>query len=256
MAKVKVKPDSQTRLMDRYRKSRPEMEWDNEETEVDVDEMAADELERYDSERAKDKEANDRLSKMLATDNAAAAIFVDWSKGKDPIESFIEQLGDDLIESIQSEGGKEKFKEALNKWRKGKNAEIEHKKVYDSNIQQTAQNLIAFADSKGISDEEVTSLVDKVWQFGSNVADGLFTPEMLEMVYKANNYEDDMKNARREGFVDGKNENIAWNLRKSKPATGLPPTAGGQNAVTVESKPERPREGNISMFGGIPIRRK
>ena len=41
--------------MDRYRKSRPEMEWDNEETEVDVDEMAADELDRYDSERAKDK---------------------------------------------------------------------------------------------------------------------------------------------------------------------------------------------------------
>lgn len=253
--KMEQKPNSRVRLMNRYRASRPDINWDEAGDEYDVDGLAADELEAFDADRKANKEANDKMNELFGKDETAARLFLDWSNGQDPVEKYIEHFGDDFIEALQSEEGKAKYKEALNKWRTGKQAEAEHQKLYDKNIDESARTLIEFADENNLNDEQLKGIVEKAFEIGSNIVDGLYSKDVLEMILKANNYDTAVSDAREEGRVEGKSENIRRELRESKPATGLPPTVGGQNAVTTETM-QKPKKGKIAMFGGIEATRK
>lgn len=246
---------SRDRLKNRYMQRNPDLDFETEGA-VDLDAMAADELDQFDSDNNARREFDDKMNKLWGSDSRASKIFVGWANGEDPIENLLEMYGQDFLDALQSPEGKEKFKEALKKWRTGKDAEAEHQKVYDSNIQQTAKNLIDFADKHGLDDDAVKSLCEKAHEFGASVLDGLYTPEILEMVYKAGNYEKDMETAREEGRVAGKDENIVRELRTSgKTPTGLPRTGGTQNATSSEATAAKPKQSSFSPLGGIPIKR-
>ena len=251
---VKV-PTSRERLTDRYRKNRPDLNWEGE-ADNDIDALAADELETFDRERAERQDLDDKMNGLFDSNPNASKIFIGWANGKDPVENLIEIYGDDFVEALQSEEGKEKFQKALEAWRKGKEAEAEHQAAYDANIAESAKNLVAFADSHDLTDEQVNELVEKVHKIGTDVCDGLYTPEVLEMVYKAEGFEKAVDDAREEGRIEGKNEKIRRELRDNKPATGLPPTAGGQGMIGAEAVPERPAKGKLQMFGNIDVKRK
>lgn len=249
------KPSSRERLISRYKSKKPELNWDDD-NDNDVDGMAADELDAYDKDmeayKTRDKELNDLFEKEPRT----AKIIAEWAHGKDPIENLIETFGDDFTEAIQSPEGKEKFKIALEKWRTGKNAEEEHKKVYDKNIAETAQTIVSFADEKGIDDDKMNEIVLKAHQLGSDVLDGKYSTELLEMIYRAGDYDRAVAEAKEEGRITGKNEKIKNELRTSQSKTGLPPTVGDQNDVMGEGEKTKPNVGKIDMFGGIPVKKK
>lgn len=249
-----TKPNSRQRLADRYRASHPDLNMDDENT--DIYGLASDELDSYDKDRAARADVDGKMNKLFGDNPNAAKIFIGWANGQDPVENLLELYGDDLVEALQSQEGKEKFKGALEKWRKGRQADEEHTKKYDENMAQSARNLIAFADANGLSDEQLKPIVDKAWQMGSDIAEGLYTPELLEMVYKAGNYDSAVADAREEGRVTGKNENIRRELRKSKPATNLPPTTGGQGVVGTEAAPAKQKKNTLPMFGNIPVGKK
>lgn len=245
-------PSSRDRLTDRYRKSRPDLDWDTEGVDNDIDALAADELDAYDKDKEARSAMDEKMNKLFENESASR-IFVDWANGKDPIENLIEYFGEDLLDALQSEEGKEKFKTALEKWRTGKTADEEHTKSYDVNLEQSAKNLVAFADKHGLDDEKVSELAEKVHTLASDVLEGLYSEEILEMALKSSNYDKDVEDAREEGRVTGKNENIVRELRKSKPANNLPPTAGSQAAVSGEST-KKPRSRKLDMFGGIEVK--
>lgn len=249
------KISSLDRLKNRYKAKNPDLDFDTEGA-VDINGMAADELDQFDADNAARKDFDDKMNTLWGSDSRASKIFIGWANGEDPIVNLLEMYGDDFTEALQSEEGKAKFKEALEKWRKGKEADKAHKAAYDANIAQTAKNMIDFADSHGISDEEVSELVKTGHKYCAEMADGLYSPELLDMLYKAGNYEGAVNDAREEGRVAGKNENIERELRQSQSPTGLPPTAGSQNAVGGESAPMKPRTGKLDMFGGIPVSKK
>ena len=252
----KKKPSSRDRMKERYRKSRTDVNWDDESADIDLEGMAMDELESFDKDRAARADMDAKMNKLFGSDSRASKIFVDWANGRDPIENLLETYGDDFTEALQSAEGKEKFKTALENWRKGKAAEAEHQKSYDSNIEESSRNLVSFADKHGLSDDAVKSIVEKAHQLASDALEGKYSEEILEMVYKAGKYDKAVEEAREEGRVNGKNETIERELRKSKPKTNLPPTAGGQEAIATQPNPQKPSKGSLSMFGGIPIKAK
>lgn len=249
-----VKPTSRQRLASRYSASHPDVNFEDE--SVDIAGYAADELDALDADKKSREEFDGKMNNLFNSDPNAAKIFVGWMNGKDPVENLIELYGEDFIEALQSEEGKEKFKAALEKWRKGKDADAEHQKAYDANIAESAKNLVAFADKNGLTDDQVKALVEKAWQIGSDISEGRYTEEILNLVHKAGNYDAAVADAREEGRIEGKDENIRRELRKSKPATGLPATAGAQGAIGSEAAPEKPKTGKLDMFGGIPIKKK
>lgn len=253
MADTANKPNSRQRLADRYRASHPEMNMDDEST--DLAGLAADELDEFDKDRAASAEMNEKMNTLFNSDERASRIFIGWANGQDPIENLIELYGEDLVDALNSPEGKEKFKAALEKWRKGKQADEEHTKQYDANIAKSASNLIAFADKYGLSDEQVSALVEKAWQIGTEISNGLYTPEILELVHKGGSYDAAVNDAREEGRVNGRNETIKRELRKSKPVSSLPPTAGDQGAISGEGAPTKQKARRIDALGGIPIRK-
>lgn len=250
--KTEKKPTSRDRLAGRYRKAHPESNYAD---DADFEGMAADELDSFDKDRAARADLDKKMNDLFGSDSRAAKIFVDWANGKDPIENLLEAYGDDFVEALQSPEGKEKFKQALEKWRTGKKADAEHQKAYDKNIDESARTLIKFADSKGIDDDTVRSLVEKAHALANEVADGKFSEEFLDMLYKAGNYDKAVSEAREEGRVNGKNESIKRELRKSKPSNGLPTPAGSQDGRENDNVVAKPSKGNLSMFGGIPVKR-
>ena len=251
----KNKPSSKERLINRYKAQKPELNWDNED-DNDVDEMAADELDAFDKGMKAYKERDEKLNDLFNKEPRSARIFVEWANGKDPIENLIETFGDDFTEALQSPEGKEKFKTALENWRTGKKAEEEHKKVYDKNIEETVQTIVSFANEKGIDEEEMDKIILKAHQLGSDVLDGKYSPELLEMIYRAGDYDRAVAEAKEEGRITGKNEKIKNELRTSQSKTGLPPTVGDQNDVMGEPQKGKEPVGRIDMLGGIPVRRK
>lgn len=247
------KPTSRDRLAGRYRKASPDSNYGD---DADFEGMAADELEAFDKDRAARADMDKRMNDLFGSDSRAAKIFVDWANGRDPIENLLEAYGDDFLEALQSPEGKDKFKQALERWRTGKKADEEHRAAYDKNIDESARVLIKFADSKGIDDDTLRGLVEKAHSLANEVADGKFSEEFLEMLYKAGNYDKAVSEAREEGRVTGKNENIRKEIRRSKPSNGLPVPAGAQDGRESDAMTGKPSKGNLSMFGGIPVQRR
>ncbi len=249
------KPSSKDRLSARYRKSRPDLNWDDESVDNDIYGLAADELDAFDSDRKSREDIDEKMNRLFGSDSRASKIFVDWAHGKDPIENLLETYGDDFIEALQSKEGKERFKESLKKWRESKVAGEEHAKLYDSNIAETAKTLIAFADKNKLSDEQVKGIVDKAHQLTADAFDGKYSEELLEMIYKAGKYDQDVNDAREEGRINGRNETIKRELRESKPKTNLPPTSGGQNATMQQEGHRNPQKRRIDFLGGIDVKK-
>lgn len=248
-------PDSKERLTSRYKESRPDLNWDGS-VDNDVFGLAADELSKYDEDRKKRQEVDEKMNTLFKSNPRASRIFVDWSKGKDPIENLVEMYGDDFVAALQSPEGKDKFKQALEKWRKGKDAEEAHQKAYDENINNTARVLIEFADKNNLTDEQMKGIIEQAYAFASDAMEGKYSPEFLTVVMKAGNFDRAVEDARNEGRIDGRNEKIEAKLRQSKNPTGMPNTAGGQDVSTTQQKQKKANTGSLPMFGGIPIKRE
>ena len=147
---------------------------------------------------------------------------------------------DGLIEYLQSEEAREKYKEADAKHKK----ELAESKALDdecaANAEQTEKDIQSAIDGGRFTEEDYQTALDELF----NIADGLelnvCKPEWIEMVIAAKNRDNDVENARKEGREEGLSEGLEKNISKKKgvgkPAGAMPVGLGGRPSMETKKR--------------------
>ena len=217
----------------------PDKVFDGEDATDDLDELVASELESNASELEGFRENNKKIVGLFNRDPRWAQVLMRVAASEDtnPIDVLIEMYGPDILEALQSEEGKAKISEATSKYlERMANSEAGEKERTD-NYEKSIRDLVAFAQEKGLTDEQAKDVFEKVNQIGFDVIEGIYTRESYQMVYDAMNFGTAVENARKEGERDGRNAKIEEKLAKVNKPMDMPPAVGGQGASVAEPKP-------------------
>lgn len=242
------------RLRERFSKSMPDRKFEGETADNDLMGAAADELDRYEGENSRYREAAEKFDSLFGQDDRMAALVRAAAEGQDPMTFLIENFGDDFMEALQSDEGKEKFEKARDKWLKSKADDEAADAESMKNLEKSMETLRSFADANGLSDDDAVDLFMKVHSFVEQGLDCIYTEEMFRMAHNALNYDKDVQLARREGEVTGRNANIRRRLAENE-TNGAVPTLGGRNGGSSENAPA-PKPSSIGMFGDIQVPNK
>lgn len=238
---------SRDRLRDRYAQKYPDRDFSSEDSANAIDDEVIAELESYDAEIQGYRDNDKKIKDLFNSDPRSGRFLVSWaSGGGNPIGYLIDIFGPELLDALQSEEGKAKIVESTNKFLERKAQEEAGETERMANYEQSIADLSAFADEKGLSDEQAIAIFEKVNQIGFDVIEGKYTRESYEMAYNAMNYAADVETARKEGEVAGKNQKIEEKLAKVEKPIDMPPTVGGQGASVPETAPKKKRN---NMFG-------
>lgn len=216
----------------------PDKVFDGENATDDLDELVASELEANASEleasRANGKKMVDLFNKSPR--EARFLLRLATEQDANPISILVEMYGPDLLDAMQSEEGMALISEASAKYLEAKATEEAGEAERMANYEKSVQDIAAFAQEKGLTDEQAVELFEKINQIGFDVIEGKFTREAMQMVYDAMNFSTAVESARKEGERDGRNAKIEEKLAKVNKPMDMPPSVGGQGATVPEPK--------------------
>ena len=246
---------SRERMKERYSKKYPERNFNDENEQSAIDDLAWEDIEGMESRLGEYETNSKKLTDLFRNNTKAAQMFLTMSNGGNPIQYFIENFGDEFIDAMESEEGKQAFLESYDKWLK---KVADNKKLDDereANFTESIKALQKFQEEKGLSDEETVALFGKLNGIGSDLVMGIYSPESFLMAYNAMNYEGDVEKARTEGEVAGKNARVEEKLRKGKRPEQMPPSLSGAATGSIkrelgENKPEKIGAWGIPVYKG------
>lgn len=238
------------RYIDYMSQKYPDKVFEGENATDDLDELVASELESNAAELEGFRANNKKIVDLFNRDPRWAKVLMRIAASEDtnPIDVLIEMYGPDILEAMQSDEGRAKISEATSKYMEAKAKSEEGEKERMDNYETSIKELVAFADEKGLDDEQAKQVFEKVNQIGFDVMEGIYTREAFQMVYDAMNFSSAVENARKEGERDGRNAKIEEKLAKVNKPVDLPPSVGGQGATAPEPKPAAQKD---SFFDGV-----
>lgn len=222
----------------------PDKVFDGENATDDLDELVASELEANASEleasRANNKKMVDMFNKFPRESRFFLRLASENNKNPEeranPISILLEMYGPDLLDAMQSEEGKALISEATAKYLEVKATEEAGEAERMANYEKSVQDIAAFAQEKGLTDEQAVAVFEKINQIGFDVIEGKYTREAMQMAYDAMNFSTAVESARKEGERDGRNAKIEEKLAKVNKPVDMPPAVGGQGATVPEPK--------------------
>lgn len=241
--------------MDRFAKSSPDRKFEGDTADDDLFDATADEVDRLDGENTRYRQSAERMNTLFNGDGRAAGLVRAWGEGADPIMYLVENFGDDFVEAMQSEEGKERFKEARDKWLESKTQDDQAQARFDSNFSASMDALTKVAGEYGLDDQAAADLFLSLHEMVEQALDGTYTEDMFRLAYKGGMYDRDVEVARREGEVKGRNANIRRRLKEEETGEGdIPTLPGGGGSYGEEAPEERPS--SVGFLGNIPIPRR
>lgn len=246
---------SRERMKERYSKKYPDRNFNDENAESAIDDLALEDIEGMESRLGEYETNSKKLTDLFKNNTRAAQMFLTMSNGGNPIQYFIENFGDEFIDAMESEEGKQAFLESHDKWLKkvADNKKLDEER--EANFTESINALQKFQEEKGLSDEETVAIFEKLNGIGSDLVMGIYTPESFQMAYSALNYDKDVEKARTEGEVAGKNAKVEEKLRKGKQPAHMPPSLSGAASESIkrqtsESKPDKVGAWGIPVYKG------
>lgn len=194
----------------------------------------------YDAEHEKVKamlSSNKELADRMMQDPKAAAALAEFMEGK-PLPAAIKKyFTDDELAIGEGEEGYEEYITAVKERTEREANNKAMQEEYDRNLAASEATTEAFAQENGMSPEEFSTFVEKaVSTIIEPLLKGNITKELLDVLFKGLNYEQELAVREDVAYKKGKNEKIKTGL-KSFQADGLPSaTAGGgtpENAQKV-----------------------
>jgi hypothetical protein len=199
------------------------------------------------------KDNNKIIDEVIASDKDLAAIIADIVANHIPFraavakrfspEDLIAKEGDEDYEYYQKS-----FEERVATGKEIQRIAQERLKNED----EAYDNIDAFCEKKGYSDEDKKEFIKFINEFYNSLSMRKITPEILQTIDNARHYEEDMASAEENGFVAGKNENIAAKRvsEKNKAAADGVPVPQGGGAPVVEG----PKKEANPMFADLKKR--
>lgn len=163
------------------------------------------------------------LNALASGADPAAAMYKAY--GKDAYDAFTSGDASELIASIEAEDAKNRADDEA----------FEKEKA--ENLAASFEALDQWGNEKGLSEDEKVEVFMRFYQILSDAIVGKYSPELFEMGWKADHYNDDVEAARKEGEVAGRNANIKAKMAKRKEIESMPPALSGQGVRSTESKP-------------------
>jgi hypothetical protein len=239
-------PAYRERLRKRYadREFNSDEDWDN----------AAEEAYAEDEESINVfKDNNKIIDEVIASDKDLAAIIADIVANHIPFraavakrfspEDLVAKEGDEDYDYYQKS-----YEERVATGREIQRVAQERLKNED----EAYANIDAFCDKKGYSEEDKREFIKYINEFYNSLSMRKITPDILQTIDNARHYEEDMASAEENGFVAGKNENIAAKrmTTKDKAAADGVPVPQGAGAPVVDA----PEKKTNSFFDGMKRR--
>lgn len=239
-------PAWKERIKGRYadREFNSDEDWDN----------AAEEAYAEDEESLKVfKDNNAVIDEILASDKDLSAIIADIVTNKIPFraavakrfspEDLVAKEGDDDYEYYQKS-----FEERVATGREIQRISQERLKNED----EAYDNIDAFCEQKGYSDEEKKEFIGFINEFYNSLSMRKITPEILQTLDNARHFDEAVASAEEEAFIAGKNENIAAKRasEKTKTAADGVPTPSGAGAPVTDA----PKKKENPFFSGMKRR--
>lgn len=245
---------SREKMKDRYSKRYPDRDFNAENEQNAIDDLAWEDIEGMESMLGEYETNSKRLVDLFSENPKAGQMFMHMAGGGNPIQYFIENFGDEFIDAMNSEEGKQAFLESHDKWLKKMSDSKKLDEERDANYAKSIEALQAFRDEKGLTDEQAIDVFKRLNQVGEEMVMGIYTPESFQMAYNAMNYDKDVQSAREEGEVNGRNSRIEERLRKGKRPDNMPPSLAGGAADPVSKRPVESKPERVSTWG-IPVYR-
>ena len=196
------------------------------------------------------KDNNKIIDEVIASDKDLAAIIADIVANHIPFRAAVAKRfsPEDLIAKEGDEDYDYYQKSYEERVATGKEIQrIAQERL--KNEDEAYDNIDAFCEKKGYSDEDKKEFIGFINEFYNSLSMRKITPEVLQTLDNARHYEEDMASAEENGFVAGKNENIAAKRADEKNksmADGVPvPQGGGAPIVEAPKKKENPMFSDI-----------
>lgn len=263
MAETETVKSKRDLALERLRGKYPEEQFDDDEQLFG---RINDDYDQYDSELAGYKEREGKFSDMFTSDPRSARLMMGWKNGDDPAVALIRLYGQDIKDAIDDPDKQEAIAEANKEYMERVAQEQQYEEEYSANLAESLTLLEKAQQEKGLSDEQIDDAM--AWFIGvaKDAMMGKFSPETIEMIIKAQNYDNDVAQAGEEGEVRGKNAKVTETLRKPSRGDGTAQldgkNGGGRRkpAMPDMGAIDRYADGNMNIFerGGekrTPIKR-
>lgn len=208
--------------------------------------QAHDDYDDYENKYNSLKADEQKFGDLFSNDPRSARFFMDWKGGADPVINLVRMYGDDIREALDDPEKLDELEEARNEFLEKVKSEKKAQDEWEKKSKESFATADAWADSKGMSDEEFNKVLETLSQIAGDFLVGKFTAETLDMVSKALKYDNDVEQAQLEGEVAGRNAKIDEKLRKSKQGDGVP-VLGSRSATAPTNKPSM---GALDRFDG------
>ena len=213
--------------LERLRKKYPEKKFEDEE---EIFGQIYDDYDQYDQKISENQKREQAFSDMFTSNPKSARLMMEWKDGKDPVASLIRIYGkEDILAAIDDPERLEAIEEANREFAERVAKNDEYNAQYERNFPQSIQAIESWMQQTGRSEEEVDQAVETLSKICGDFILGKIEPSTVEMILKAQNYENDMAQAQEQGEVAGRNSRIVEQLRKSKQGDGITALNGRNN---------------------------
>lgn len=241
MAEKETVKSRRDRHLERLRNKYPEKKFEDDE---EIFGQISDDYDQYEQENATMKEHEKAFSDLFSSNPRSARLMMEWKDGKDPVSALIRIYGkEEIMAAIEDPSKLEAIEEANKEFAERVAKEKDYKAQYEKNFPESAQAVDSWAQEQGISEDTINRIGATLAEICGNFIVGKFTPEIFEMIMKAQNYDADVANAQEEGELAGRNAKIVEQMRQSKKGDGLQNLNGRNNTGGGA-----PAQGEKSMF--------
>jgi hypothetical protein len=244
--KDEPKGDVKEKFFERVKKSFPGQEFTSEEEMMEATMSHLNDLEIYVQEN---DEANEKVVAVLKEQPEIGEIIRDMSKGATFEEALARHVDIEALKPAEGDPDFEKWEQA----RKDRKSRIKAAKEFQLMLHQnrvsSAKNVEKFRTEKQLSEPEMNEFAGTLQKTLSDIMDGHYTVDFLNMMYKALKYDEAVEENRRQGEIKGKNAKIEeLKGKKDDKGDGIP-------HVASQGQPDPPK-GNPVAKGIVDYVRK
>lgn len=250
MAETEAIKSKRDLTLERLRGKYPEEQFDDDEQLFG---RINDDYDQYDTELAGYKDREGKFSDMFTSDPRSARLMMDWKNGDDPAVALMRLYGDDIKDALDDPEKQKAIAEANKEYMERVAKEKQYEEEYSANLVESLTNLENAQKEMGLSDEQVDQAMEWLISISKDTMLGKFSPETIQMAFKAQNYDNDVAQAGAEGEVRGKNTKVTETLRKPTRTDGTPNLDGKNGVSKGKSMPDlgaidRYADGNMNIF--------
>lgn len=152
-------------------------------------------------------------------------------KGMSPNEAIARYL--DIEEAPEGAPDFDKMTEAKAERKKEKETRV---KTLQENEQFSIKSLEDFKATAGVDDATAQDMMDKVYKIYLDIKDVKISPETLMLLWKGINADNEIKKAKEEGEIAGRNAQIEKKRTSPETGDGIPKLSN--NGTPAKSRPE------------------